>query len=193
MSSATPLREAIRHDLTAIRSRWVPLAILGALTVVLGVVALGTPLVATLATVTFLSVLLIVAGVAGIIGAFWVKEWSGFFLQLLTDVLYVAVGILTLNRPLEFALSLTLLIAALLIGGGLFKIIAAIAVRCDQWIWLALHGVLSLLLGIMIWSQWPYAASWVIGTFLGIEMIMSGWTWIMIALRLKQLPRLEGR
>jgi uncharacterized membrane protein HdeD (DUF308 family) len=61
--------------------------------------------------------------------------------------------------------------------------------RFPQWGWVLAGGVLNLVLGIMIWRQWPVTGLWVIGLFVGIDMIFNGWTWIMLALRLKSLPR----
>ena len=83
----TALRNAIRHELEAIQGEWMWLAVLGMSQIVLGRILLGSPVIATLATVTTLGVLILLGGGAEIVGAFWCREWSGFFLALLSGVL----------------------------------------------------------------------------------------------------------
>ncbi len=183
-----PIRRAFRHELEAIRGEWIWLLILGIVLVVVGILAIGAPLIASLATALTIGVLLIMGGVAQLVGAFWTREWSGFFLILLMGVLYVVVGLLFLRAPGEALLALTLLLACSLIVSGVFRIIGSLMHRFPNWGWVLVGGILNLVLGILIWQQWPASAIWVIGLFVGIDMIFSGWTWIMLALRLKTLP-----
>ena len=70
----------------------------------------------------------------------------------------------------------------------MFRIVGSLVERFPHWGWIFAGGVLNLVLGLMIWQQWPVSGFWVIGLFVGIDMIFNGWTWIMLALRLKQLP-----
>jgi uncharacterized membrane protein HdeD (DUF308 family) len=74
--------------------------------------------------------------------------------------------------------------------GGVFRIVGSLMYRFPQWGWVLFGGVLNLLLGILIWQQWPFSGFWVIGLFVGIDMIFNGWIWVMLALRLKSLPKL---
>ena len=133
--------------------------------------------------------LLLVGGAAQLVGSFWTRDWSGFFLMFLMGVLYIVVGLLFLERPVSALEALTLLLACSLIVSGIFRIVGSLMSRFPQWGWVSFGGVLNLLLGIMIWRQWPVASFWVIGLFVGIDMIFNGWTWVMLALRLKSLPR----
>src|SRR5262249_58453285 len=89
----TPLRKLLRHELQAIRGKWIWLVVLGIVLIVLGTTLISSPVVATLATVTALGALILVGGVAETIGAFWCREWSGFFLELLSGILGVVVGL----------------------------------------------------------------------------------------------------
>ena len=75
-----PLRKVIRHELQAIRGKWLWLVVLGIALIVLGTILLGSPVIATLATVTVLGVLILLGGAMEVVGAFWCQEWSGFFL-----------------------------------------------------------------------------------------------------------------
>lgn len=192
MSAGTEFREirrVLRHELEAIRAQWVWLLVLGIVLVVAGTLALGAPLVASLATALFFGAMLLVGGVAQLVGSFWTRDWSGFFLMLLMGLLYVALGLLFLNRPVSALEALTLLLACALMVGGAFRIVGSLMQRFPQWGWICASGVLNLVLGILIWQQWPFSGFWVIGLFVGIDMIFDGWTWIMLALRLKRLPR----
>ncbi len=180
-------RRSLRHELEAIRGRWIWLVILGIAMVVFGTAAIAAPFIASLATAFTLGVLLLLGGGTQLVGAFWTRDWSGFFLVLLMGVLYIVVGLLFLNRPVEALEAMTLLLACGLMIGGLFRAIGSISYQFPQWGWIFVSGLVELALGVMIWMQWPYASFWVVGLFVGIDMVFSGWTWIMLGLRLKHL------
>jgi uncharacterized membrane protein HdeD (DUF308 family) len=191
MSAGADMRDirwVLRHELEAIRGQWIWLMILGFVLVVVGTLAIGAPLIASLATALTIGALLLMGGIAQLVGAFWTRAWSGFFLILLLGLLYVVVGLLFLRAPGEALLALTLLLACSLIVSGVFRIIGSLMHRFPNWGWIFAGGVLNLVLGVMIWQHWPASAIWVIGLFVGIDMIFNGWTWIMLALRLKALP-----
>src|SRR3974377_1879676 len=97
----TPLRKVIRHELQAIRGKWIWLVVLGIALIVLGTILLGSPVIATLATVTTLGVLILIEGVMELVGAFWCREWSGFFLELLSGILGIVVGLMLLGNPIQ--------------------------------------------------------------------------------------------
>ena len=172
-----------------LRRNWGWFLILGIVLIVLGTIALGSALVMTIASVFFFGWILVIGGVLEVVHAFWrEKRWGGFFLDLLTGILYVVAGWMMVTNPGESALLLTLLIAMFLVFEGVFRIVAAIAVRYPHWGWVLFNGVISLLLGIMIWRQWPYSGLWVIGLFVGIEMLLNGWSLVMLSLAGRKLP-----
>ncbi|QDV32466.1 HdeD family acid-resistance protein [Tautonia plasticadhaerens] len=191
-TSSSPLGEAARQELGRIRKNWIWFLVLGILTIVLGVFLIATPLLGSLAAVWMISVLLIAGGIVQFVGAFSTKGWGGFFLSLLAGVLYVGLGVLIVDRPVTALEVLTIVIALSLVIGGLSRIIVAASERFYGWGWTALSGGISLLLGVMIWRQLPTSAFWVIGLFLGIEMLFTGMTWVMLALGLKSLPKPES-
>jgi len=178
----------LRHALTALRGNWVWFVLLGAALIVLGFVALGSLWIATLATTVAIGVLLIVSGVAETIGACWSWRWSGFFLHLLSGVLAVVVGALFLRAPDDAVLALTLLLACLLMVGGIVKIVVALSYRFGAWGWPLVSGVIDLILGVLICLEWPASALWVIGLFFGISVIFRGCNWIGLGLALRALP-----
>jgi uncharacterized membrane protein HdeD (DUF308 family) len=159
---------------------------LGILLIVLGTIALGSSVLMTLATMVFIGWLMIIGGIIESLHAFSCKRWGGFFIDLLTGVLYVVVGFMIVANPGSSALALTLLIAMFLIFEGIFRIAIAATVRYPNWAWLLLHGVVNLFLGLAIWRQWPYSGLWVIGLFVGIDMIFNGWTLVMLGLAAKR-------
>jgi uncharacterized membrane protein HdeD (DUF308 family) len=183
------IRRTLRHELEAIRGQWIWLLTLGIVLVVVGTLAIGAPLIASLATALTIGALLLVGGAAQLVGSFWTRDWSGFFMMFLMGVLYIVVGLLFLEQPISALEALTLLLACSLIVSGIFRIVGSLMSRFPQWSWIFFGGVLNLLLGILIWRQWPVTGLWVIGLFVGIDMIFNGWTWVMLSLRLKSLPR----
>jgi uncharacterized membrane protein HdeD (DUF308 family) len=185
----TPLRKAIRHELQAIRGNWLWLVVLGISLIVLGTLLLGAPVITTLATVTVFGVFILISGAMEVAGSFWCREWSGFFLALLSGILGIVVGLMLLGNPVQAGITLTVLLASFLFVGGLFKSIAAISHRFDGWVWLLLSGVIDVALGVMIWLELPMSGLTIIGLLVGISVIFRGVTWLMVGLTLKKIPK----
>jgi uncharacterized membrane protein HdeD (DUF308 family) len=76
-------------------------------------------------------------------------------------------------------------VAACLLVGGILRIVVSLVERFEGWGWSLLNGVVSLLLGAVIWRQWPLSSLWFIGLFVGIEMLFSGLSWVMLALAVR--------
>ena len=180
--------ERFRIGLANLKRNWGWYLALGVVLLLVGTVAIGSSLVMTLVSVVFFGWLMIFAGLAEVIHAFWCKDWGGFFLDLLGGVLYFVVGGMLVANPAASAVWLTLLIAAFLVVGGVFRVVAALAGRPPHWGWLLLSGAMSLILGLLIWAQWPVSGFWVIGLFAGIEMLFNGWSLVMLSLAARSLP-----
>jgi uncharacterized membrane protein HdeD (DUF308 family) len=162
---------------------WGWLLALGILMIILGVLAIGAPTYATLAVQAALGWILIIGGIAEGIHAFMAQGWRGFLLELLSAILYVVVGVLLLTNPVGGALALTIVLAVFLVVEGIFKIIMAMRVRDHRgWGWLLASGILSLILGVLIWAEWPASGLWVIGLLVGIQLLFTGWSLVMLAL-----------
>jgi uncharacterized membrane protein HdeD (DUF308 family) len=116
------------------------------------------------------------------------KTWSGFFIDLLIGILYAVVGFMIVANPAASAVGLTLLIAMFLFVSGIFRIVAGLATRYPNWGWLVLHGAISLVLGALIWLQWPTSGLWIIGLVIGIELLVNGIALIMLGIAAKRLP-----
>ena len=186
-------QEEFQHELERLCDDWWWFLLLGLGMILLGVIALGNAAFTTVTAVVLFGVLLIVAGIGEILTAFWAGRWSGFLLHLLVGVLYLVAGFFVVDveeageRQVGVALALTMLLAAMLIVSGIFRVVSAMVLQFPQWGWVLLNGVVSILLGVMIYKQWPASGLWVIGVFIGIELIFNGWTWVATALNLRTL------
>ncbi len=178
----------LRHELHHMRKHWWWFLLLGVLLVLCGTVAFVFPIVGSAVAIDVLSILLMIAGAATFVGAFWAGKWSGMLLQLLVGLLYVAAGFVITERPVQALLTITIFLAVSFMVMGAFRILAALLYQFPQWGWALLNGVVTLLLGVIIFRHLPYSALWVIGLLIGIEMLFNGWTWIMLSLALRNLP-----
>jgi uncharacterized membrane protein HdeD (DUF308 family) len=179
----------VLRDIENLRRNWIWFLLLGIALAVIGIVAIGAPLAATLSTMLFLGWLLFFSGVLQIVHAFWAKQWGGFFVQILVGVLQLVVGGLMIERPLTAgAESLTLLMAVFFVVGGIFRMFAAVALPFDGRVWLFLGGLINLVLGVMIWKRWPGDSIWVIGLFVGIDLLMHGLWLVTLAISIKAMP-----
>ena len=182
-------RRVLRHELEAIRGNWGWLLALGIVLIVIGMIAVGMPLAASVASAVAFGALFLVGGIAQLVGAFWTREWSGFFLSLLMGVIYVVLGLMFLRHPGEALMAMSLFLACALMVSGLFRIIGSLLYQFPQWGWTLLGGVINLALGLYIYSLWPLDSFIIIGLFVGIDMIFTGWTWVALALAVKKLGR----
>lgn len=161
---------------------------LGAVLIVLGMLALGSSIVFTIAAMVFLGWLMIIAGVLQTAHGFSCKAWGGFFIDVMAGLFYSVGGFLIIVHPGAMAMALTLMIAILLIVSGVFRIVIAISVRFPNRLWMLLHGAINLLLATAILQDWPLSGLWVIGIFIGIDMIFNGWSLVMLGLAAKRSP-----
>jgi uncharacterized membrane protein HdeD (DUF308 family) len=168
-----------------LRRAWWIIFALGLVSVVVGLLAISSTFVATLASVVVFGVLLLVAGVSELIHMVMVRNWSGAALHLLTAALYLLVGLFMLEDPVRAAAVLTLLLAASFIVGGLLRIIVSLGDRPPAWPWVVLHGVIDLVLAGLILSGWPGSSLWAIGLLLGIDLLFHGWSWVILALSVR--------
>ncbi|HYV35539.1 MAG TPA: DUF308 domain-containing protein [Gemmataceae bacterium] len=162
---------------------------MGIIIMAVGTAAIAYSFLATLTTVLLFGYLLLAGGIVQIVNAFLGRGWRAFFLHIVVGLLQIVVGGFMIERPLLLAEFLTLLLAVSLIVGGGMRIVFAIVESFSGKGWVLLNGLVSLLLGISIWRQWPEASLWVIGLFVGIDLIFNGWSWVMLGLLVKSVPR----
>jgi len=178
----------IAEEMHELRKDWGWILALGIGLALTGVAAISVPLLATVGVVTVIGILMLVAGAAQIVSAFSSAKWSGVFLHIVVGLLYGVTGFFILESPLKGAGGLTLLLAVFFFVSGLFRIVFALRERFPTWGWTLLNGAVTLLLGIIIWRQFPESALWLVGLLVGIDLIFTGWTWIMLAFAVRGVP-----
>ena len=185
-SGPNSLGEGIR----ALRPRWGWIVGFGVFSLIAGVIALASTVIATASAVYIVGFMMLFAGVAEIISAFNAKDWGHRILWLLLGALYVFAGVICLQNPFAAATILTLMLGIALIVGGLLRIFLATRMKQGTpWGWVVFSGILSFLLGLMIVAQWPVSSFFVLGIFLGVDLIFIGSGWIAIGLALKRHAR----
>jgi len=182
------LRLALTENLTELRRHWFWFLLFGAALILLGLFALSCSYSATLATVFTFGVLLLVGGLLELIVSFYAGSWGGFFLALLAGVLTLVLGFIMINHPGEIAVVYTLILAVVFMASGLVRVIGSLMGRFQNWGMVLLSGIVTFILGLMVWRQWPYSGLWVIGLFVGIDLIFYGWAFVSLALRVRNLP-----
>ena len=156
--------------------------IMGIILIILGTIAIGSAELMTMVSVLFFGWLLIFAGLFEIVHGFARRAWGGFFINLMAGLLYAVTGLLMISHPGIAAITLTLMIAMLFIVAGTFRVFVAFSTPIHHRGWLILNGAISLILGFCIMESWPVSGVWVIGLFIGVDMIFDGWTEVMLAL-----------
>jgi uncharacterized membrane protein HdeD (DUF308 family) len=146
----------------------------GIVLAILGVAAVARSFRATVASMMFFGWLLVFAGATQFINAFMVGHWAGFFVHLLSAVLFLITGFLLLSRPVISAEVATLAMSMFFLIGGLFEVIASLWTHQPGWGWQVFDGALSALMGILLMIQWPLSGLWAIGLFVGIDLIFCG-------------------
>jgi len=167
----------------AISKGWGWLLALGIISIILGVIGLGMTVTLTIVSVIFFGVLLLVGGVLQLFDAFKHSGWKSTFWHVLIALLYVVGGIILVGDPVGGSVALTLVVAAMLVGSGVFRAVMAFQSRSvPGWGWLLFGALLSVLLGLMVLSSWPVSGLWVIGLIVAIELIINGWSCVLMAL-----------
>lgn len=192
MSTLNPLSatSGVLAELQQLRQHWVWFLILGIALIVLGAIAISWACIATVtvAAVWVFGFLLMGGGIGEIIQSFSVGRWSGTLLHLLIGLLYAVVGFMMITDPMDSAITLTKVISIFMIVGGIFRIVASLSHRFPGWEWVLLNGGITVLLGLLVYKNWPGSGLWFIGMYLGIDMILNGWAWVALAIGIRRAP-----
>jgi uncharacterized membrane protein HdeD (DUF308 family) len=156
---------------------------LGVLMIVAGILAIASPMAAGIAINLLLGWLLIFSGCAHLVFAWDTRGTGGLFWELLLGVVYIAIGAYLLMHPLAGLSSLTLALAIYLSLEAILEFVLGFTLRpLPGSGWLLFDGVVTLILAVLIWRTWPSSSAWVIGTLVGISMLFSGTSRLMISL-----------
>ena len=180
-TAETPQPVATSPGLEPLRAKRGWVIALGVVYIIAGVIALGSVVMATIVTVFVVGIMMLIAGVAEVFHAFQIKTWGKFLLWLLLGALYIIAGFLTFENPLLAAALLTLLLGIALIASGIMRIWLAFSMKEGMpWIWVVVSGVITVLLGLIILAHWPVSSLYILGLFLGIDLIFAGAGWLAV-------------
>lgn len=161
---------------------------LSILMILAGCLAIAVPQAAGIAVNLLVAWLLVFSGAAHLVFAWHTRTAGGVVWELLLGILYIFVGVYLLLRPVAGLASLTLALAAYLLAKGVLELILSVRLRPMPGSgWLLFDGIVTLILGVMIWRTWPSSTEWVIGTLVGISMLFSGISRLMISLAARRL------
>ena len=169
----------------SIREHWVLFLIEGIVLVVLGLLAIIIPPIATIAVTIFLGWLFLISGVVGLVTTFWARHAPGFWWSLLSAVLAIAAGIVLLAWPISGAVSLTLLLIVFFTIEGVLSIMYALEHKKElsgRWGWMLTSGIIDLVLAAIILAGLPGTAAWALGLLVGINMLFGGTAMIAMAM-----------
>tara|TARA_R110000765_G_scaffold223535_1_gene327644 strand:- start:1094 stop:1687 length:594 start_codon:yes stop_codon:yes gene_type:complete len=154
----------------------------GILMILAGTGAIIFPMISSLGVTICVAALLLIAGIAQIVQAFSFHTWGRILLAVLVGLLWLAAGIMLLVRPLEGVLVLTIFVSAAFLAEGILKAIFAFKLYpASGWGWMLFNAIAAAVVGILLWWQLPSSALWALGLLAGINILISGWTLVMIA------------
>jgi uncharacterized membrane protein HdeD (DUF308 family) len=185
VDSSNPQLEQIRRKVAeAIQAHWKLFLIQGVVMMILGLIAIAVPNVATLAIAIFIGWLFLIGGIVRALSVWRARSAPGFAWSLVTALLAIVLGLILVLNPLEGVLTLTMVLIVLFIVEGVAAILIALEFRrhIRQWGWTLFNGIVDLVLAYLIFQGWPSTAAWAIGLLVGINMLFLGLSLTMTAL-----------
>jgi uncharacterized membrane protein HdeD (DUF308 family) len=183
-TASSDLNMILDHEREVIHDHWLLFLIQGVILAALGLLAIGTPLLATVVVVKLAGWLFLIGGIVGLATFFTGRDVPGSIWSFLGAALAILAGIYLLRQPLAGMLSLTLVLVAFFIAQGVTQIFAALAHRrvLKSWGWVLVSGIVDLVLAAIILRGWPETSAWVLGLLVGINLFMYGVALIMTAI-----------
>jgi uncharacterized membrane protein HdeD (DUF308 family) len=186
MSMDRPDADRLRSTVTAsMQEHWVLFLVEGIILVILGLVAIIVPPLATLAVAIFIGWLFLISGIVGLVTTFWMRHAPGFWWSLLSALLGIVAGIVLISSPVSGAISLTLVLIVFFIIEGVASIMFALEHRRElsgRWGWMLASGIVDLVLAAIIFAGLPLSAAWALGLLVGINLVFGGSALVAMAL-----------
>lgn len=171
----------------AVRTKWGWFLFAGIVFIVAGVFAFLAPFMASLVVTVIVAVGLVIVGVVQIFQAWSVQSWAGFLWQLVIGLILLIGGIAIYFNPVASTFLLTLFVAAMFLAKGIFQIILGFRIRPnDAWGWIVAAGVVAIIVGVLIWMDYPLSGTFALGILAGISLIFTGCSYVAIALAAKR-------
>ncbi len=154
---------------------------IGIILIIVGVLAIAAPLAAGVSITIMVGTLLIIGGIGECFLAFQAGAFGRGLLIFIVGALMAVAGFYMVSQPVAGLAAITLFLTAYFIVSGITEIIAAVQIRPSSgWGWMLFNGIVTLVLGILLWRQFPLSGAWAVGVLFGIKMIFSGWTLVFI-------------
>lgn len=190
MSLTQVIDNTLSNGINEVRRSWGWFLAAGILLILSGAICIVADITATYAMVIVFGWLMLLSGIVGLVQAFQVRNWSGFFLYLLGALARGFAGYMLVRYPLAGAASLTLILASFFIVAGLFRTISSAMLQLPNWGWSVFSGIVSVALGVMLLWQMPISSVWFIGFAVGVDMIVDGTSLVAVSSAIHQLPKL---
>ncbi|MFY9793654.1 MAG: DUF308 domain-containing protein [Candidatus Sulfotelmatobacter sp.] len=174
------------------RRNWKRVTQLGIVLILIGIAALSTVLNPSAAPVALIGWLLILAGIAEVVHAFRTLRSDGFLFHLISGLTGLPIGLLTVTHPGAGAVPWMLVMASFFTVIGLFQAMSAFWLRFPNWGWMVFEGIVTLVLGSVMWTAWIWLIPWFLGFAVGLSLMLRGWSLVMLAqgLRRRNLQRI---
>ena len=196
MSTDQDVSEMQKALKMALRAHWRLFLFQGVVMIILGGLAVAEPFVATIAVDIYVGWLFLISGIVGLIAMFSARDVPAFLWTLLTAALSLAVGVMLIWKPIEGAVSLTIVLTALFIAEGIFQIVASFTYRDvvpGSWGWMLASGIADLILAAIIIFSWPVSAGWFPGLLVGVNLLTSGIAVVVVAIEGRNVVRSLAR
>ncbi len=189
----TTMSDIFGAGLEQVRRSWGWFLVAGILLTILGVVCVAKAQTATTFSILALGWVLAISGAVWLINSFYAFSWHGFFLYLLNAIIRGATGYLLIRHPDAGAQGVTMVLAALLIVGGLFRGIGASVIQFPRWGWTVFSGLVSFALGVYLLATWPAASTFFVGVVIGVDLIFDGASLVGFASAIHSLPQTQQK
>lgn len=176
-----------RLSLSSLQSKWGWFAALGLLLIVCGLIALANVALATVVSVYYVGILMLIGGIVYLVHTFQVRSWDQVLFWALSGVLYVLAGVFAFENPLLASAALTLFLAIALLIAGVFRIWVGWRMRpVKGWGWVLASGIITALAGVVIYLGWPVNSLWILGLFLACDLFIQGWSMFAFGLAIRR-------
>lgn len=153
----------------------------GIIVLILGMLAIAMPFITGVGVTLLIGIILIAAGVAELVYVFKSKSFGEGFFRFLFGLVAILAGLSLVSQPDAGLATITLFLAVWFFVDGIITLIQGFRWRpFEGWGWMVFSGIVSIVLGVMIWRQFPVSAVWLVGVLVGIRLIFAGWTMIML-------------
>lgn len=183
--------KSVIHSGSSVSTSWWGALLLGLVFIAAGLFILGDVVLATVISAMVIGFALIVAGASEIVHGFSAPHWRALALRLLIGALYGICGVILITDPLSASVVLTFVFALALIVSGIGRLLQSF----HYWRWsgalLFLSGLIGIAAGLVILAKWPVSGLWVLGTLVGIDLVLHGIWWLALGLQIRREPHVS--